>query len=185
MFCINITCGQCIANMPAHCADIVFHNVRLEFISFICNKLVIHCAVFKTQYMANFTPLGGLNLPVIENWLWPKSPKPWGQFGHLQTKKYFPAMQHKIITNTAFHWVHMYASLSIYNNLKVFGTLNVLSNPLKTCRIHPILRYCLFLVYSLEFQLDTDSFWFIAIDDLTGPIIDTNKTKHFSLQFLW
>jgi len=36
---------------------------------FICNKLVIHCAVFKTQYMANFTPLGGLNLPVIENWL--------------------------------------------------------------------------------------------------------------------
>jgi len=22
-------------------------------------------------------------------------------------------MQHKIITNTAFHWVHMYASLSV------------------------------------------------------------------------
>jgi len=24
---------------------------------------------FKTQYMANFTPLGGLKLPEIENWL--------------------------------------------------------------------------------------------------------------------
>ena len=28
------------------CADIVFHNVMLELISFICNKLVIHYAVF-------------------------------------------------------------------------------------------------------------------------------------------
>jgi len=48
VFCINITRGQCIVNMPlpAHCADMVSHNVMLELVSFIYNKLVIHCAVF-------------------------------------------------------------------------------------------------------------------------------------------
>jgi len=89
--------------MPAHCADIVFHNVMLELISFICNKRVIHYADFITQYMANFTPLGGLNLPVIENWLSAEITQTMGSIWPPTNKKNFPTMQHKNIANTAFH----------------------------------------------------------------------------------
>jgi len=54
--------------------------------------------------MANFTPLGGLNLPVIENWLSALITQTMGSiWPPANQKKYFPTMQHKIRTDSAFY----------------------------------------------------------------------------------